>query len=331
MISKWDEKELCHKDFPAELFIERKHSDNARNDTAEEERAFTFRMVPFAHGIDVSNDQGLNTWVIEIESRPLLNLMNSCMNHDYDLKERINSPFNWIIWSWDALQASTSSQEDDSEEKKQARIDLDELLKLITDRTVREPVDFLTKRTIHKKEKTITHYALWMIFPPGTVVCASIAFNEPQLFLVTRIIEPERPGQELTLTCCCFDWDGRRFRLMSYELKIEHFKDKRSISTLAVYPLEYHKDEKGLKDLLIKRGRKYETYCTAEQGNQMFRYNGPILSPKGGQVFQESDENDFETTTHSSAQLEDQSNFGPSEVRDTRILKFSLFIISQRF
>lgn len=332
MISKWVEKELCHKDFPAELSIERKYSDIARNDTAEEQRVFTFRMVTSRHAIGVSNDERLLNCTIAIESQPLLDLINSCINTDYEWKETIHSPFVWLIWSWDALQASTNSQEDDSEEKEQARIDLDELLKVISSRTEVEPLDdYFTKRKIYKKEKIITYQALWTIFPPGTVVCASIVFNEPQLFFVTDSTRNDRRKKNFILTSSCLDWDGTRFRLTPYELKIEYFKDKRSISTLAVYPLEYHKDKKGLKELLIKRGRKYETYCTAKQGNQMFRYNGPILSQKGGHVFQEGGENDSETTTNSSAQLEDHSSLGPSEVRGTRISKFILFIISQRF
>lgn len=324
MISKWDEKELCRKDFPAGLSIERKHSDIARNDTAEGKRAFTFKMIPSRHAL---LDERLLSCTIEIESHSLLNLMNSCMNFDYKWKETIHSPFEWLIWSWDALQASTYSQEDDSEEKKQARIDLDELLKVISSRTEVEPLDdYFTKRKIYKKEKIITHQALWTIFPPGTVVCASIVFNEPQLFFVTDSAFGDGLEEDFTITCSCLDWDGTRFRLTPYELKIEYFKNKRGISTLAVYPLEYHKDEKGLKDLLIKRGRKYETYCTAKQGNQMFRYNGPIFSPQGGHVFQESNKKNFETTTNSSAQLENHSSLGPSEVRGTRISKIILFM-----
>lgn len=332
MISKWVEKELCYKDFPADLSIERKHSDIVRNDTVEGGRAFTFKMLHSRHAISISNSERLLNCTIEIESQPLLNLMNSCMNFDYGRKDTISSPFEWFIWSWDALQASTTSQEDDSDEEKQARIDLDELLKVIRNRTEVEPLDdYFTKRKIYQKEKIITHQALWTIFPPGTVVCASIVFNEPQLFFVTDVAPSQRGQKYFMITCSCLDWDGTRFRLTPYELRIEYFKDKRSISTLAVYPLEYHKDEKSLKDLLIKRGRKYEIYCTAEQGNQMFSYNGLILSPQGGQVFRESDVNDSETTTNSSAQLEDHSSPRPSAVRRTRTSKSVLFIISQRF
>ena len=332
MISKWFEKELCRKDFPAELSIERTHSDIARNDIAEAERAFTFRMLPSRHAIGVSNDERILSCTIEFESQPLLNLINSCMNSDYEWKQTIQSPFGWLIWSWDALQASINPQEDDSEEKRQARIDLDELLKVISNRTVVEPLDdYFTKRKIYKKEKSITYRALWTIFPPGTMVCASIVFDEPQLFFVIDTAFSDRREKNFIITSSCLDWDGTRFRLVSYKLKIEYFKDKRGISTLAVYPLEYHKNEKGFKDLLIKRGRKYETYCTAKQGNQMFRYNGPSLSPKGGHVFQEGNENDSETATNLSAQLEDHSSLAPSEVRGAQISNFILFIISQRF
>ena len=326
MISEWSEEELCRKDKPADSFTDKDSSQIAENDNADGERAFTFRKIPPKKFFGISNNEGLLKCTIEIESQPLLNLMNSCMKVKYDLKETLNSPFEWLVWSWDALQAKTNTQEDDSEDMKQARIDLHELLQIVSNRTGIEPLDaYFTKRSIYTAEKSITHQALWTIFQPGTTVCASIVFNEPQLFFVTdstlSFPNPDKREKDFMITCSCLDWDGRRFKLIPCELKIEYFKEKRPISALSVFPLEYHKDAKGLEDLLIKRGRKYEEYCTAQKGKQMFRYHGPIISHKGGHVFQESVEIDFETTSHSSVRFEDHTSLGPSEVRSQSYLK----------
>lgn len=324
VISKWNDVELCRQDVPADSPIDIKDSEIAESHTADGQRAFTFRKIPPRKGFGLyRDDEDPLRCTIEIESQPLLDLMNSCMDCDYNLKSTINSPFRWLVWSWDALQASTKSEEEkDSEEMRLARIDLQELLKVLSTRTGVEPLDaYFAKRSTYEAEKSITHEALWTIFPPGTVVCASIVLKEPQLFFVTGAASsfptPENREKDFSITCSCLDWDGRRFKLIPCELRIEYFKDKQNISALAVCPLKYHENEKGLRDLLIERGRKYEAYCTADQGKQMFRYNGPIIYQRAGHIFQASDEDENETTSNWSARLGGQTSIGPSEVRVT--------------
>ena len=53
------------------------------------------------------------------------------------------------------------------------------------------------------------------------------------------------------------EYDGKTFGMGTMEVEVEQFKGPRKISSLACYPLKYHKDADTLKQQLIERGRKF--------------------------------------------------------------------------
>ena len=53
------------------------------------------------------------------------------------------------------------------------------------------------------------------------------------------------------------EYDGKTFGMGTMEVEVEQFKGPRKISSLACYPLKYHKDSVALKQQLIERGKKF--------------------------------------------------------------------------
>lgn len=53
------------------------------------------------------------------------------------------------------------------------------------------------------------------------------------------------------------EYDGKTFGMGTMEVEVEQFKGPRKISSLACYPLKYHKDSAALRQQLIDRGKKF--------------------------------------------------------------------------
>ncbi len=53
------------------------------------------------------------------------------------------------------------------------------------------------------------------------------------------------------------EYDGKAFGMGTMEVEVEAFKGPRKITSLACYPLKYHKDPDGLTERLIERGKKF--------------------------------------------------------------------------
>ena len=320
VISKWDDKELRRRDVPAELA---KDEDVDKSDGKG--IAFTFKKFPPKY----KDSPVLPYSTVEIESKPLLELLNEGIKHvQYNLKETIISPFEFLIWSWDLISEATKPNDQDSDEIKQARTDLQELLKTISSQSGVEKLNtYFSKRETYKKENMITHDALWTIFPLGTVVFSRPVLDQEQLFFVLGhsqdFPESENEEEPFELKCYSYDWDGSSFNRTAFVLKIDYFKDKQNISALSVYPVEYHEDEEGLRRRLVKRGREYYDLCIARPGEQMFKYNGSVICQRESRLFQGSsnvsdDQSDAGSSSSSSRRQEPRrSAIEPSLVRIT--------------
>jgi hypothetical protein len=59
-------------------------------------------------------------------------------------------------------------------------------------------------------------------------------------------------------TCKYVDWDGAKFGTQKMQLSIGQYSGTRPISSLRVYPLEYHHEADILRKRLIARGAKAE-------------------------------------------------------------------------
>lgn len=160
------------------------------------------------------------------------------------------------------------------------------------------------------KKKQITFDLLWTPFYPGAHVDCQPIMNQPQIFLTNGVYIPNFDAETLEfllekdalrdalLWGFYMDYDGKNFHPMDVEFKLERFKNVRQITSLPVYPVEWHQDStskssstlifyeylliivvdsEDLTKKLIDRGRKFEQFCTATRGHQFFQYKGSII------------------------------------------------------
>ncbi len=334
LISKWNKELLERVDVPADI---KEELTDTKKQLEAAELAFTFRKVQGVNELSTSYSE------VIIESEALQKLIGDIteLGDNEGKVLQLVSPFESLVYKWaEAKVEANKVDEADSEARRTARQDLQELLKIISTSSGLEQLDkYLKDFDSIKKDKSITHEALWTLFPPGTLIVARPFLGEPQIFFVVSCeLFPETGSKEpFELKCYCFDWDGSYFNRVPFLLKIEHFEAKKSIFELACCPLEYYqeegKDQKeavaALRQRLIKRGKKYREICIAERGKQMFHYEGSAYHQKTNGFFSSRSSSDDASQSDSGSVREarrSSSESGKLEVRFPKPIVTSLLI-----
>ncbi|KAI0152842.1 hypothetical protein GGR57DRAFT_492579 [Xylariaceae sp. FL1272] len=214
---------------------------------------------------------------------------------------RCSSPYIPLIHSWDeAWKEAWDPHEDNSSDDQLARTDLREMLRIIKTSSGDVRLDrYFKNREAFLREGTITHDALWTLFPPGTLIMGRPCHGEPQVFVVDHCDGFVSDDDTFFLVCFCFDWDGSRFKRVPFELGIDGWGgDRKSVTWLPFYPLDFYEEEdldrersvQKLRKSLIKRGTQYTDLCRAEKGKQMFNYlDGDAFFYTGGAFLHNSE------------------------------------------
>ncbi|KAJ2991766.1 hypothetical protein NUW58_g2398 [Xylaria curta] len=290
-------------------------------------RAFTFRKITGVkssrhHMIDNDLSSSSEVDVVFPELQKLLGRLTSKWGWSEDVTQ-CASPYLPLVYSWDQAQKeSIAIVEGESDDEKQARNDLKELLRIISTSSGDVRLDrYFKDRQALLSEGTITHEALWTLFPPGTLIVGRPCNEESQIFVAESCDIFTRGDDTFELICYSFDWNGTVFSRVPFEIEIEAWgRDRKSVTSLPFYPLEFHEENglsreesiQKLKTRLIERGKKFVSCCIAEKGKQMFNYsNGGAYFHRGGTLLQR-------THTDSSIDLEDQQRGSSSVTSDDR-------------
>ncbi|TGJ80301.1 hypothetical protein E0Z10_g8460 [Xylaria hypoxylon] len=158
---------------------------------------------------------------------------------------------------------------------------------------------YFKNRQAFLSECTITHDALWTLFPPGTLVVGRPCHDEHQIFVVDSCIGFVPEDHTFDFICYGFDWNGSEFSRVPFEMGIEGWGgDRKSVTGLPFYPLDFYEEDglsrhesiENLKKRLIERGKKYVSFCLTEKGGQTFNYlDGEAYFHRGGGFLQHED------------------------------------------
>jgi hypothetical protein len=120
-----------------------------------------------------------------------------------------------------------------------------------------------TKKTLYPllKAGNITFDLLWALFKPNTIAYTS-TYNDhdnPRCFKVDRATKEQSfiKGEWYCIEGRYLEYDGKNYGLGDFEANVESFKGSRKITSLATYPLQYHKDPETIKKQLIERGKQF--------------------------------------------------------------------------
>ncbi|KAI1116481.1 hypothetical protein F5Y14DRAFT_459113 [Nemania sp. NC0429] len=196
---------------------------------------------------------------------------------------RCGSPYVPLIYAWEeALREANGINSHESDDERQARDDLKELLEIISTSSGDVRLDrYFENRQAFLKERTIRHDALWTLFPPGSLIVGRPCHDEQQVFVVdtcSAFAPSDGPFQVVCFSC---DWTGSEFSRVPFMIEIPGWDgDSKSVTDLPFYPLDFYEEDglppkesqARLKERLIERGKNYVKFCTAGKGEQMFNY-----------------------------------------------------------
>ena len=120
-----------------------------------------------------------------------------------------------------------------------------------------------TKKTLYPllQSNMITFEYLWALFKPNTIVYTSTYGNqdEPRAFKVEYATKEYSfmRGEWYCIEGRYLEYDGKSFGMGGMEVNVESFKGARKITSLACYPLKYHRETDTIRTDLIERGRKF--------------------------------------------------------------------------
>ncbi|KAL8947494.1 MAG: hypothetical protein Q9222_006231 [Ikaeria aurantiellina] len=120
-----------------------------------------------------------------------------------------------------------------------------------------------TKKTLYPllESNTITFDLLWALFKSNEIAYCPTYSNpdEPRAFKIEYATKENSfmKGTWYNIEGRYLEYDGKQFGMGTMEVEVEQFKGPRKISSLACYPLKYHKEADALKAKLIERGKKF--------------------------------------------------------------------------
>lgn len=109
----------------------------------------------------------------------------------------------------------------------------------------------------------ITFDYLWALWKPNTLVYSSTYgfTDDPRVFKIDLAVRQSSllRGDFYFIDGKYLEFDGKRFGHGTVSEEIAEFQGTRKITSLPFYPLSYHKDEDGVRRLLVERGKKFVT------------------------------------------------------------------------
>lgn len=130
----------------------------------------------------------------------------------------------------------------------------------------------------------ITFDYLWALFKPNTILYSYTYGDEEEPRACKAVYSKETRsfmnGTTYDIEARYFEYDGKNFGMASIHMEIASFSGARKISSLACYPLRYHKSPEEARSRLIDRGKKFVSL----QGMNYKTYRGMTFVKKEDKV-----------------------------------------------
>ena len=120
-----------------------------------------------------------------------------------------------------------------------------------------------TKKTLYPllKAGNITFELMWALYKPGDICVTSLygQWDEPRCFKVdyANKCSSMMRGQWWCIEGTYLEYDGKAFGFGDFEVDVDSFKGPRKISSLATYPLKYHREEQKVRKQILERSERF--------------------------------------------------------------------------
>lgn len=143
-----------------------------------------------------------------------------------------------------------------------------------------------TKKTLYPMLESglITFDLLWALYKPNTLAYTTTygTVDEPRAFKIDYANRESHfmKGEWYSIEGRYLEYDGKTWGMGTMEVEVPSFKGARRITSLACYPLKYHKDEEMMRKQLIERGKKFVSL----QGVHYKHHEGLAYTKKKRQI-----------------------------------------------
>lgn len=222
----------------------------------------TAKWALLVRNVKVYNDprRVLSVHSIVVQSPLLKKLLSSVLKNYPGVTVGLNrlefsGKFEPLIHRWSELEAAIDKLGDETEEDRTTKAHA----MLLQDILVKEFKSMIDTSQDMKSKRVMTYEHLWTLFQPSATIFSRQDGQETAMTLVETRYGQDAKGQPcFWLTCKYVDWDGAKFGTQKLNLSISFYTGTRSISSLRVYPMEYHHEPEALRERLIARGAKAE-------------------------------------------------------------------------
>lgn len=119
--------------------------------------------------------------------------------------------------------------------------------------------DTITLRADYFKNRAVPFSHVWTLFPPGCTVWGHKNGKPVGLKFKYGSYVKTQCGQVYLLQCQMLEWDGSLMGWSDHDQRIPEYLGTMSFSTLPCYPLEYHPQAAIAREMLLERGRRWES------------------------------------------------------------------------
>ncbi|KAI1056714.1 hypothetical protein LB507_001645 [Fusarium sp. FIESC RH6] len=188
---------------------------------------------------------------------------------------KFSAPFHCFVHRWERLTAAKEDEKWDEITREHVAL----LHKILEE----ELGEIIQLRQDYYKNRAVAFEHAWALFAPGCTVWGSSRGKPVAARFEYGNYVKTRCGMVYSMNCKGIDWDGKGMGWVDVPMQIGDFIGTVPFSTLSCYPLEYHPKPEAARQLLIERGRKFESlagyyykaysgtatwYVTAEKSRQ---------------------------------------------------------------
>ncbi|KAF4967255.1 hypothetical protein FSARC_5167 [Fusarium sarcochroum] len=183
---------------------------------------------------------------------------------------KFSAPFECFVHRWDLFTAAKNDSNYDDITREHVGL----LHKIMRD----ELGDIIQLREDYFKNRAVAFEHAWAIFPPGCTVWGSVKGKPVAVrFDSGYYAKTQCGGMAYIMNCKGIDWDGKSMGWVDITMQVNDFPGTVPFSNLSCYPLKYHPQPEAARELLLQRGRKFESlagYCyKAYSGTAIWHVN----------------------------------------------------------
>lgn len=249
-------------------YAERKEDKDKRAKQKDWWRLFAFCLVR-----EYDSDDELESTCLYVNPQPLRQLLADVIGNypgsPIDVDDvKIDAPYHSLFHYRTQLETEGVKRfADDAESLEHLNLLLGWIKKHF------EPEIAAYNKCITNEHKAISYDHLWTLFPPKTVVYAKLLSQNRALRLHDSYYDHSALSPNLTLRVDYMDFDGERLGTRRLELGIPKYSGQQELHELNTIPIDLLPDAGEVREELIARGRKFESYL----GTHFLQYNGIAL------------------------------------------------------